>query len=227
MHKSESKMLTTGINYKDMSAITEALANKADSDLMNFSEDAYGKTLLPKQTSSTNKFIISNGTKASWCDSVTFNGTQFAVSGSITANEVYNAVWTDYAEFFERGEETEAGDIIALDENSSEERYVKATKWSKLVVGVHSDQFAHLIGGEKALEGTDFVEYNLPKFIPVGLSGRVNVKFIGKSELGAPVSASEIPGVAVLSDENPIGYIVYDPEPESEELRRVRILIKK
>ena len=64
----------------------------------------------------------------------------------------FQAVQTDYAEFFEHGEETEAGDVIALNENSSEERYLKATKWSKLVVGVHSDQFAHLIGGEKLLK---------------------------------------------------------------------------
>lgn len=217
---------TTGINYNDMSAITEALANKADTDLMNFSEAAYGKTLLPKQTSSNNKFLVSNGTISTWCDAVTFDGSQFAVSGTITANEVYNATWNDYAEFFERGEETEPGDVIALDENSSEERYVKATKYSELVIGVHSDTYAHLIGGEEAPEGKNFVEYNLPKFIPVGLAGRVEVKFIGKSKLGSPVSVSDIPGVAEMSNEKPIGYIVYDPEPESEELRKVRILIK-
>ena len=54
--------------------------------------------------------------------------------------KIYNAVWNDYAEFFEKGEETEVGDIIALDTDSKEERYIKATN-PRTIVGVHSDTY--------------------------------------------------------------------------------------
>ena len=151
------------------------------------------------------------------------------VVGNLTANAVFNAVWNDYAEFFPRGEETEPGDIIALDISSDEEKYVKATKDSILIVGSHSNTFGHLIGGETPPDGQDFVEYNLPKFIPVGLAGRVNVKFKGKSKKGYPVTISDVPGVAEMCDFNEskvIGYVVEDTNPDSEEIRLVKILIK-
>ena len=151
------------------------------------------------------------------------------VSGNLTANAVFNAVWNDYAEFFPRGEETEPGDIIALDVDSQEEKYVKATKDSILIVGSHSNTFGHLIGGENPPDGQDFLEYNLPKFIPVGLAGRVNVKFKGKSKKGYPVTISDVPGVAEMCDFNEskiIGYIVEDTNPDFEDIRLVKILIK-
>ena len=140
-------------------------------------------------------------------------------------------MWNDYAEFFPRGEETEAGDIISLDAFSKKEKYIKATNKSSLIVGVHSDSFGHLIGGEQVSEGQDFVEYNLPKYIPVGLKGRVNVKFKGKSQLGEAVVPSDIPGVGCLynpevnTERQIIGYIVEDYS-ETEELRKVKIFLK-
>ena len=112
------------------------------------------------------------------------------IIGNLTATKVFNAVWNDYAEFFERGEETEVGDIIALDENSNEERYVKATSDSKVIIGVHSDTYAHLIGGETPPEGEDFYEHNIKKFIPVGLAGRVKVKVIGHINKGDLITIS-------------------------------------
>lgn len=164
-------------------------------------------------------------TTAIFCKNIKINPS----AGSITATAVYNAVWNDYAEFFPRGEETEPGDIIALDVDSQEEKYVKATKDSILIVGSHSNTFGHLIGGENPPDGQDFVEYNLPKFIPVGLAGRVNVKFKGKSKKGYPVTISDVPGVAEMCDFNGskvIGYVVEDTNPDSEEIRLVKILIK-
>ena len=152
------------------------------------------------------------------------------IDGKLTADTVYNAVWNDYAEFFPRGEETEPGDIIALDISSDEEKYVKATKDSILIVGSHSNTFGHLIGGENPPDGQDFVEYNLPKFIPVGLAGRVNVKFKGKSKKGYPVTISDVPGVAELCDfkeSKIIGYVVEDTNPDSENVRLVKIFIRK
>lgn len=114
---------------------------------------------------------------------------------NVHSTKVYNAVWNDYAEFYPRGEQTEPGDIIQLDINSKEEKYIKATSQSTTVVGVHSDTYGHLIGGEEAPEGREFVEYNLEKYIPVGLVGRVNCKIIGSINKGDRIVVSEINGV--------------------------------
>lgn len=149
------------------------------------------------------------------------------VGGELTATKIYGGVSNDYAEFFERGEETEAGDIVALDITSNEERYVKATEKSKLVVGIHSDTYGHILGGDVSIEESEKTH------IPVGLSGRVYVKFKGKSILGEGVVPSNTPGVGRLYDEflddkrKIVGYIVYDPEPSSANERRVRVLINR
>ncbi|MGL5713187.1 MAG: hypothetical protein ACRCX2_09225, partial [Paraclostridium sp.] len=123
--------------------------------------------------------------------------TTISSTGTITGSKVYNAVWNDYAEYFPKKENyiTEAGDIIALCEDSDEEIYVLATENHTMIVGAHSDQYGHLIGGEEAPNGVDFVEHNDKKFIPVGLVGRLPVKFIGEAKKGTKVVPSHIPGV--------------------------------
>ena len=108
---------------------------------------------------------------------------------------ITNACWNDYAEFYPKGEETEPGDIIMLDINSKEEKYIKATEGSTTVVGVHSDSYGHLIGGDEVPDGREFVEYNSKKYIPVGLVGRVYCKVIGKINKGDRIVVSEIAGV--------------------------------
>ena len=149
-------------------------------------------------------------------------------NGSFTASSIYNAVYNDYAEFFPRGENTEPGDIIALDMNSEKEQYIKATSDS-IVAGIHSDEFAHLIGGEEAPEGEDFVDYNMPNFIPVSLAGRVHVKVIGKVNKGDYIITSNIPGVGIANknltnQRNVVGYAV---EPSDDEnIKKVLVRVK-
>ena len=146
-------------------------------------------------------------------------------NGTITANAVYNATWNDYAEFFERGEQTEVGDIIAVDLGSETEQYVKASLDNQIVVGVHSDTFGHLIGGDQPPEGEDFVQYNMPKFIPVGLKGRVYVKVNGPVSKGEVVRVSEVPGVGTTSGSASIvGYAV--ETKSSEGVGLVKVLLK-
>lgn len=121
--------------------------------------------------------------------------------GVLTASRVVNAQYNDYAEFFERGEETEAGDIIALDLSSDEERYVKATPKNRVIVGIHSDEYAHIIGGEKGKT----LEENLKNFIPVALAGRVHVKVSGVVYKGDRIIISDsMPGIGVSLDNNSI-----------------------
>lgn len=130
------------------------------------------------------------------------------VTGEIHAEKVHNAVWNDYAEFFERGEETEVGDIIALDCEAEKEVYIKATENSKCIVGVHSDSYGFITGG------VDSIEESLKSFIPVGIIGRVPVKFNGIARKGMKVIPSMIPGVGreyipgVDDAESIIGYLI-------------------
>lgn len=119
--------------------------------------------------------------------------------GVLTAARVVNAQYNDYAEFFERGEETEAGDIIALDLSSDEERYVKATPRNRVIVGIHSDEYAHIIGGEKGKT----LEENLKNFIPVALAGRVHVKVSGVVYKGDRIVISNgMPGIGIALTNN-------------------------
>lgn len=125
------------------------------------------------------------------------NALSINASGDIRGSRVFNAVWNDYAEYFPKKKETftEPGDIIALDEDSDDEYYVKATDSHSVIVGVHSDEFGHLIGGKKPKENEDYLEINKEDFIPIGLAGRVKVKFKGIARKGMKVVPSEIAGV--------------------------------
>lgn len=118
-----------------------------------------------------------------------------AVTGDITAKRVYDAVYNDYAELMPRGEATKPGDIIALDTSSQTERYIKATNLSDRIAGIHTDEYAMLIGGNKVEEGKDFLLENLPDFIPVSLAGRVHTKVVGSVHSGDYIVLSDIPGV--------------------------------
>lgn len=150
-------------------------------------------------------------------------------SSTFTATKVYNAVWNDYAEFFPRGEETEVGDFVALSLDSEEEVYVKASKETSKSVGVHSNTFGHLIGGVQPENDEDFVEYNLPKFIPVGLVGRCYAKVIGCVKKGDFIVISDIPGVGRAFDKSVDSVIdiigMACETSESEELKLVKVKV--
>ncbi|MGL5099677.1 MAG: hypothetical protein ACRC6B_06540, partial [Fusobacteriaceae bacterium] len=157
----------------------------------------------------------------------------FTARGNISGARTYNAVWNDYAEYFpkRKGYTTEAGDIIALSQEDDEEIYVLATENHDLIVGAHSDQYGHLIGGEEPAEGLSYTEHNDSKYIPVGLVGRLPVKFIGIARKGMKVVPSHIPGVGRAFDNSKdnydkvIGYIVENNDEEG--IRRVKIKIGK
>ena len=150
-------------------------------------------------------------------------------TGNITGAKVYGAVFNDYAEFFPRGEETEAGDLIALDLGSEEEKYVKASKENPIIVGVHSNEYAHLIGGEIPPEGEDFVNYNIDKYIPVGLMGRCHVKVIGSVKKGDLITISNIPGIGQAVKERNINETVIGYAVESkldENIKLVKVVLR-
>jgi hypothetical protein len=151
-------------------------------------------------------------------------------TGIVNADTVYNAVWNDYAEFFPRGEETESGDIIMLNMTSNQEKYVKAIAGTNTcIVGVHSNEFAMLIGGETPPEDADYFSHNIEKYIPVGLVGRVHVKFIGASQKGGKVVPSETAGCGRLYDpardaiDAIIGYLVESDSKIDERKLRMKL----
>lgn len=146
--------------------------------------------------------------------------------GNITGNKTYHPIYNDYAEFFPRGEETEPGDIIALDMNADDERYIKASR-GDMVVGVHSDEYGQILGGDAPPEGADYFAYNIGKFIPVGLVGRCRVKVIGPVKKGNYIVPSdEYPGVGVAASDRSqsylaVGFAVEDSDGDG--IRRVRV----
>ena len=150
-------------------------------------------------------------------------------NGAAYFSAVYNAVYNDYAEFFPRGEATEPGDIVALDLTADHESYIKATATSKIVAGVHSDEYAMLIGGDKVDDG-NYVEKNLVNYIPVSLAGRVMCKVTGPVHRGDTIIVSDIPGVGIATDDESIphkrvvGYVVEDDD--RTDIRRVKIRVK-
>ena len=151
------------------------------------------------------------------------------ITGTLTAAKVVNAYYNDYAEFFPRGEATEAGDIIALADDVKE-KYVKATEDAALVVGVHSDEYAQVIGGETDENGNVDMDKVLQNYIPVALAGRVHVKFYGTAKAGMKVVPSEIPGVGRAftdgdSEESVVGRIVLGDKFQN--VRRIKIMVRR
>ena len=149
----------------------------------------------------------------------------FTNTGTITGSKIYNAVWNDYAEWYEREdlEETvEPGDIVTW----SEDGVVKTTEaFDPCVVGVYSDTYGHIVGGE----WLDDMEDNIKKNVPVGLCGRVHVKVVGKANRGDLIVSSDIPGVGMAispKDAYPgviIGKVL--KKKDSEEIEKIKIQI--
>ena len=155
-------------------------------------------------------------------------------NGYTYASRQYNAVYNDYAEWFPRGGDTEPGDIIALDTNSDTEQYIKATIDDKKIIGVHSNEYANLIGGEELPKDCkeEFFDYNLKKYIPVGLVGRCRVKVIGPVSKGDDIIPTDIPGVGRAWNESTdsdrllrksVGFAVESSTDPSIKLIRVKL----
>ena len=160
-------------------------------------------------------------------------GTLTITAASVNASKIVGAYYADYAEWFPRGEETEPGDVIVLDLDSDEEKYIKSNKDNRIVVGVHSDNYHHIIGGDAVPSDKNMTdsEYNMPKYIPVALAGRIDTKFIGKAKKGSYVVASETAGVARMydrtkDDPTDIFGILVVSDDKDQEIRRLKVKLK-
>jgi len=141
-------------------------------------------------------FVAYNGTAAT---AGQFDGGTTAPTGTnrlnyggyLYATRVYNAVYNDYAEYFEKNEDSglEPGDVVALDPETGKYRKAQGP-YDRFVVGVFSDDYANCIGGK----GDGFDDEN---FASVGLAGRVRVKVFGRVTKGDLLVSSNVDGVAM------------------------------
>ena len=185
-------------------------------------------------TNTPNSYIDLSATNATIRANLSVSGTgsigsnlnvngNIVATGEIRGDKVWNAEWNDYAEFFERGCETEVGDVIALDLSSNEERYVKASKENPTIVGVHSNTYGHILGGKDSIKESEETH------IPVGLVGRVKTKIVGKIKKGEYVVLSGISGVGCAYDEklnNPLdvfGVAVESSDDTSIKLVKIKL----
>ena len=208
-----------------LSAFTDNVGYAKTADLATVATSGKYTDLLNQPTIPSKTSQLTNDSRFVATDA---NG-NVTLTGTLTATKVYNAVYNDYAEFFPRGGDTQRGDIIALDENSGKEQYIKATADSQCVVGVHTEDFASIIGGRTLSPGDDILKVNLPTYIPVALAGRVPVRMYGKAKKGGWVIPSEMPGVGRMalpgeSLTQAVGQIVKDDTAEN--VRLVKIMVR-
>lgn len=103
---------------------------------------------------------------------------------------------SDYAENYRKHnilEIIEPGDIICLDDVSGSYRKVNKISDLKLVIGVCSDTYGFLLGGDKNMSK----EKQALEFMPVGVSGRVYVKTDDDSILPGHLLKSDVNAKAV------------------------------
>ena len=173
-------------------------------------------------TSSANKNVYIAGydtddTALKYNTSIYYNPS----TGELTATKIYNAVWNDYAEWFEREDKSEViepGDVCVWTGNGVS----KSSKFNdKAMVGVCSDSYGHILGGE-ALEN---MEDNNRKFVPIGLKGRVSVNVIGKVEIGDLLVTSDIPGCAEVNNDAPQNCIIGKALQGSNDINKKKITV--
>lgn len=205
---------------KVISASTELKATKVTTNKTTLAID--GEVTTGGAITATGNITATANIMAS--GNVTADG-NISATGNITAAKVYNAVYNDYAEWFERGDEAEVGHIIALDETSAQERYVKATNKSKVIVGICTGNYAHIIGGEY---NDNYETYNLKKFIPVSLAGRVPVYVKGTVHVGDFIIPTDAPGIGKASKERTGGAVGIALEQNLDsEIKKVKVLVIK
>ncbi|MFW6007774.1 MAG: tail fiber protein [archaeon] len=142
-------------------------------------------------------------------------------SGTITGSKVYNAVYNDVAELFkcQNKNNFHPGDVLIWTKNGIEKSNSNQTN---LVIGVYSDTYGYLLGGEEREEIEKFGNY-----VPVGISGRVEVKVKGNIKIGDLLISSDIPGVATKMEKYIPGTVIGKAleNYSSDSIKRIKMLI--
>ena len=115
--------------------------------------------------------------------------------GYLYATRVYNAVYNDYAELFFCKEPIPVNHLAYI----TEEGCAKMGN-PKLVIGIVSDCYGHLLGGNGNPDD--------PSYVPISLAGRVPLEIKGEVELGDLVAARSDGLGEKANDNTPRGQIV-------------------
>ena len=99
--------------------------------------------------------------------------------GYLYATRVYNAVWNDYAELFEKGEDIEFDHLAYVKEDGK----VYSAGEPSNVVGIVTNNYGHLLGGDGDPDSKDY--------IPISLAGRVPVEVSEEIKVGDMVAANK------------------------------------
>ena len=143
-------------------------------------------------------------------------------ANTITANKVYGAIWNDYAEWFEKenvNDTFDFGDICSWNEKG----VVLSSPFDVRVVGVVSNTYGHILGGFPLAD----MEENSKHFVPIGLTGRVNVKVKGAVKVGdLIISAGN--GIGKVDNNASIQQVVGKALEASndEDVKLITVLIK-
>lgn len=171
----------------------------------NESEGGTPSIFISKRTSATDESHKDSQRQ----DSDAYHGkVNLEVNGTVRADKVYNAVWNDYAELYKKDSsdiEVEPGTVIC--KVKGKDTYAPSTyDSSKLVVGVVSDSYGHIVGGDPDKS----LEENLKLYYPVALAGRVYVKVAPRCiiEEGDLLSVSMYEGRVVACSSPTSGTVV-------------------
>lgn len=99
--------------------------------------------------------------------------------GYLYATRVYNAVWNDYAELFEKGEDIEFDHLAYVKEDGK----VYSAGEPCNVVGIVTNNYGHLLGGDG--------DPNSENYIPISLAGRVPVEVSEEIKVGDMIAANK------------------------------------
>ena len=93
------------------------------------------------------------------------------------------------------------------------------------VVGIHSEEYSHIIGGDVS---DNYIADNMKNYIPVGLVGRCHCKVLGKVERGDFIVLSDLPGIgtAVKTPDNMfdvVGFAVESCDADGVNLVKVKL----
>lgn len=171
-----------------------------DNEINTYTIDFDGITFHKNPEDPYDKDIVISKLKDENSD---FNGLN--ISGDLRADRVFNAVYNDYADNLKCSNVSnyEPGDIICKDP-FSDEYVISNYDLRHLVVGVYSDTYGHLLGGDKDKS----ISENSKNYVPVAVAGNVRVKVRGFVNIGDLIEVSNIPGVGQSAKNPELGTII-------------------
>lgn len=130
---------------------------------------------------------------------------------TIVQGRVYNAVYNDFAETYEKDDVNEiaqVGELIALNPETGKYKVCEGFE-NKLVVGVQSNTYAFLAGGNRINNTQDILDLE-QEYFTVGIAGKVWVRVVDNSNIipGDLITSSSEKGKGIKSTSCTKGTII-------------------